>query len=179
MSGIDASDRVAYLRYLASSAWFDVSQEVKNRAGWKCQKCFGPPPLQAHHPDDAYQHLRTFGFDLPELLIAVCVDCHEGIHNIHRSPMAQFKDGPSPDRYEDPRVAAVHEHGWFLRLTEDIKYEWLVSSIEEAVESLPIDLSGWARIRNVTNFFGGLGYPPDMIRSITRLVVQANGGATI
>jgi 5-methylcytosine-specific restriction endonuclease McrA len=68
-----------YQVYLQTDYWKAVSQEVKHRAGYKCQACNTPHDLEAHH--------RTYvnrGKEMEHLedLICLCGVCHGRIHGV-------------------------------------------------------------------------------------------------
>jgi hypothetical protein len=69
-----------YTAYLASPEWQARAVAAKVRAGGRCMLCNSTGPLDTHH--------RTYervGDELPEDLVALCRDCHDGYHRWRRS----------------------------------------------------------------------------------------------
>ncbi len=68
-----------YAEYLKTDYWKEVTDQVKKRAGWKCQICNSPHDLQAHHR--TYDHR---GKELDHLtdLICTCRRCHGIFHGV-------------------------------------------------------------------------------------------------
>jgi hypothetical protein len=68
-----------YATYLQSAEWRQRADAAKARFGNRCALCNAERPLQAHH--------RTYervGNELPDDLIALCADCHDGFHRWRR-----------------------------------------------------------------------------------------------
>lgn len=78
-----AARRKAYDDYLASDAWKEKRLLVFNRSNNQCEKCRKKKAQQVHHL--SYEH---FGNELLEELLAVCLLCHDELH-----------DGKLLDRY--------------------------------------------------------------------------------
>ena len=55
--------------------WKLLALAVKERAGWRCQKCGKPGKLEAHHVDKSAERF----FD-PANVICICVACHQAEH---------------------------------------------------------------------------------------------------
>lgn len=77
---IDARARelatMPYEDYLRTPEWRERSAACKAAAGHRCQLCYAPGALQAHH--------RTYerrGHEEPGDLIALCDSCHRTHHN--------------------------------------------------------------------------------------------------
>lgn len=67
----------AYDDYLKTDYWKAVSQEVKKRAGWRCQLCNSQHDLMAHHR--TYEH-RGKEMEHLDDLTCLCRRCHEIFH---------------------------------------------------------------------------------------------------
>lgn len=69
--------RPNYRQYIASDAWFTKRQEIMLRSGGMCEVAgCGSEAEQVHH-----KHYDSLGNENPEDLMAVCVRCHEEIHD--------------------------------------------------------------------------------------------------
>jgi 5-methylcytosine-specific restriction endonuclease McrA len=64
-----------YREYLLSSEWLAKRREVFQRANFRCEKCGKGGWLQVHHL--TYERR---GYELLEDLMALCADCHAGMH---------------------------------------------------------------------------------------------------
>jgi 5-methylcytosine-specific restriction endonuclease McrA len=67
-----------YDAYLSSSTWSARAREAKVRAGWRCQLCNAPPPVEAHHR--TYTHLGR-EHEHPGDVIVLCEECHSTFHD--------------------------------------------------------------------------------------------------
>lgn len=65
-----------YQAYLLSDEWHEKSNEVKSRAGYRCQLCNSDRSLQAHHR--TYANVKTDAEI--EDCICLCKTCHRGFH---------------------------------------------------------------------------------------------------
>ena len=63
-----------YLNYIRSTQWLQRRREHM-REHDKCQICLWRPSVQVHH----WTYIRL-GYERPEDLCAICVDCHHKIH---------------------------------------------------------------------------------------------------
>lgn len=71
--------RMDYTEFLQTRYWGIVAQEVKARAGWRCEECGNKKDLVVHHED-----YREHGYDMYHIdkLHCLCRDCHEVLHGI-------------------------------------------------------------------------------------------------
>lgn len=67
--------RAEYDAYLASAAWQERREKVLLRDGYRCQACGERDATQVHH----LTYARVFSEPLFDL-VAVCAECHEGLH---------------------------------------------------------------------------------------------------
>lgn len=67
----------SYDEYLKTDYWKAVAQEVKKRAGWRCQLCNSQHDLMAHHR--TYEHRGNEMEHLSDLT-CLCRRCHEIFH---------------------------------------------------------------------------------------------------
>ena len=63
-----------YLLYLSSPAWMHFALTVKERAGWRCERCGDEGPLEVHHLTYARIGREHFSD-----VIALCEDCHDAV----------------------------------------------------------------------------------------------------
>jgi len=87
-----------YLAYIRSPAWKRVREEHLERCDYWCEICRKARACQVHHV--TYQRL---GWELPQDLTAVCVDCH---HKIHCSVFEPANDNQLPLPLADPKIAS-------------------------------------------------------------------------
>lgn len=64
-----------YLAYIRSSQWKRVRNEHLWRCDYRCEICRQAKACQVHH----WTYVRL-GYELPQDLCAVCVQCHHDIH---------------------------------------------------------------------------------------------------
>ena len=64
-----------YTSYMASPQWAAKRQEVRRRAGGRCEQCRRRPGVQAHHV--TYAHL---GHERASDVRWLCVACHQSHH---------------------------------------------------------------------------------------------------
>ncbi len=69
--------RDVYKRYLLTSHWKNVKEEVIAKAGNKCQLCSNHDLLNVHH-----NNYKCIGKETPQDLIVICRKCHKRFHNI-------------------------------------------------------------------------------------------------
>lgn len=62
---------VSYSEYLTTRQWSITRLEAKERAGWKCQRCYSLGPLEVHHLT-----YRRVGRERPSDLVVLCETCH-------------------------------------------------------------------------------------------------------
>lgn len=84
-----------YYTRLTSPEWKRLCEQVKARAGYKCQHCLRERALQIHH-----RHYRTLGRETLDDLMAVCADCH--------STMDANRDTDDRQRQAETRQHAKH-----------------------------------------------------------------------
>lgn len=77
MSGKVQNMKGGYSAFLNTIYWKTVSEEVKRRAGYRCQLCNSDKNLNAHHR--CYDHKGTEVLHMEDL-ICLCHDCHEHHH---------------------------------------------------------------------------------------------------
>jgi hypothetical protein len=68
-------NKFEYLYYLQSDEWKELSQRVKEKAGWKCSECGSRENLEVHH----LTYDRLFN-ECIEDLVCLCSQCHENRH---------------------------------------------------------------------------------------------------
>ena len=61
---------------LDTEAYTQLSRQVLDRDGWRCQNCGNASQLQVHH----LRFRSALGDDSLENLITLCVVCHARIH---------------------------------------------------------------------------------------------------
>ena len=107
-----------YGDYLQTEYWSKVSDQVKKRAGYKCQICNSPHDLNAHHR--TYEHR---GDELKHLddLIAMCRRCHAIFHGKLETDVIQV---PIPAPTVGKRAPKFSKGG-------PIDAEWVKASIPE------------------------------------------------
>ena len=71
-----------YREYLQSEEWQRKADRCKRLAGYKCERCGATGRvLHAHHNKEDYPDVyKRAGKERGSDLLAVCVDCHEAIH---------------------------------------------------------------------------------------------------
>jgi 5-methylcytosine-specific restriction endonuclease McrA len=62
-----------------------LCQQVRQRDGWRCQRCGSSQDLQVHH----MQPRSLLGGDVEENLITLCSVCHREIH-VRAEVLARF-----------------------------------------------------------------------------------------
>jgi len=88
---------MTYSDYLQTDHWRKVSAAVKTRAGYRCELCFSPNHLEAHHKTYAHK-----GQELEHLneLICLCNDCHATFHR----KLPKFKAPTQQDRQQQTKL---------------------------------------------------------------------------
>jgi len=71
----DEASAVDYDEYIQSEEWFARAYAAKVRAGHRCQVCYSPDKIQAHHR--TYDRL---GNELPTDITVLCDKCHKLFH---------------------------------------------------------------------------------------------------
>ena len=67
----------SYMDKLKDSRWVAKSKRVKELAGWKCQDCGGPPPLESHHCYYTTMREGNYPWEYPLSAIrCLCRSCH-------------------------------------------------------------------------------------------------------
>ena len=82
-----------YPEYLETEKWKQKANDCKGRAGWRCQICNMPPPLDAHH-----RRYDRRGYEEPGDLTALCRRCHSVVHEYIipvKADHPDFKGDPS------------------------------------------------------------------------------------
>lgn len=85
-----------YTTHLQSEKWARTRRLVLLRANHRCEKCGEATARQVHHL--TYEHL---GDEPLEDLVAVCIPCHQAIHN---------PDGPRAQAEITHITPAVHRY---------------------------------------------------------------------
>lgn len=87
-------NKAQYHEYLKTPRWKVIADEVKKRAGWKCQVCNSSLDLHTHHR--TYDHL---GDELSHMddLICLCSRCHRIFHG-HEDTPRRCTDAPKKAR---------------------------------------------------------------------------------
>ena len=75
--------------YLRSRLWVQVRADYMRRVGWMCERCFIRKATVVHHLD--YSRL---GYEQPEDLMALCVECHVYMHRIPKAANDNQPDLP-------------------------------------------------------------------------------------
>jgi hypothetical protein len=76
--------QLEYQEYLQTPYWKKASDEVKRRAGYRCQVCNSDKALETHHR--SYEH-RGNEMEHLEDLICLCHECHDRFHRSMREPV--------------------------------------------------------------------------------------------
>ena len=69
--------KLKYFYFLRTSYWRIISEEIKRRAGWKCD-CGCRENLQVHHTKEGDQYHGEE--HLMKGLVCLCRKCHQGLH---------------------------------------------------------------------------------------------------
>lgn len=83
--------KVRYLAYIRSVVWQRVRREHIERCDGFCEICLWRRAIQVHHT--TYVRL---GYELPQDLCAVCVDCHHKLHCLVGPPPANDNEKQIP-----------------------------------------------------------------------------------
>lgn len=79
--------KLTYKEQLKHPKWIKLAERVKEKAVWRCQECSAiDKPLHAHHLQ--YVKGRKAWPYAPELLRALCDECHK---DKHREAIPEFK----------------------------------------------------------------------------------------
>lgn len=76
---IAISQHLNYDDYIQSKDWRERADAAKERAGHRCQVCYSPDQLDAHHR--TYERL---GNELPSDITVLCRNCHTLFHKSGR-----------------------------------------------------------------------------------------------
>jgi len=100
--------QIEYQQYLTTDYWKQVSERVKEKAGFRCQVCNSSKQLEAHHR--TYEHLRQEMEFLGDL-VCLCRRCHGLYHEstTHRSRSTRLPRKPRMD------LATRRENRFFRR----------------------------------------------------------------
>jgi len=95
-----------YLKYIKSTAWFDLRAEVFERDDYECQSCSSNSSnLQCHH----LNYNRLFNEDLSDL-ITTCDTCHK-YHDRIRKLVSKMK-GVKRDIAEELLIEYGYPHNF-------------------------------------------------------------------
>ena len=93
--------RLAYLQYLETPDWWMIRKQVLARAGYHCERCHEPGPLEVHHragyQDVGREHLAD--------LEVLCERCHGKEHEPRNRPLRvreTLGQARLFDRWDDP-----------------------------------------------------------------------------
>ena len=70
---------------LGSAQWARVRKAMKNRAGWRCQRCGRPGRLEVHHKTPLERGGAPFDPDNLECLCRTCHIAHHRARNLNRN----------------------------------------------------------------------------------------------
>jgi len=88
-----------YLARLTSSEWKRLCDDIKARAGGRCQSCgTRTSHLQVHH-----KHYRTLGRETSDDLMAVCSKCHKDLDRNRDAYEAQVREAEAEHRKANRR----------------------------------------------------------------------------
>jgi 5-methylcytosine-specific restriction endonuclease McrA len=90
----------AYLEYLETPEWWAKRKRLLARANYRCERCGGCGPLEAHHR--IYDRL---GWELLEDLELLCPTCHANDRlpkNLEKAGLEAEGQGRMFDRWNDP-----------------------------------------------------------------------------
>jgi 5-methylcytosine-specific restriction endonuclease McrA len=69
-----------YFTHIRSVKWKQIAREMKDRVGWRCEKC-----NKKSRPDNAltihHLHYKTLGHERPEDVMVLCWSCHQFMHS--------------------------------------------------------------------------------------------------
>jgi len=114
-----------YMSYLRSPEWAERRRAAIARAGGRCQRCPITFGLEVHHLN--YDRL---GNELPDDLLVVCSDCHQG-EDLRRAARTRFK---AFGRRLDAWATKVYGEDWAQRHDEDVVAERFETWLERRGE---------------------------------------------
>lgn len=120
-----------YSAFLNTIYWKTVAEEVKRRAGYRCQLCNSEDDLNVHHR--CYEHKGTEILHMGDL-ICLCHKCHEHHHKGY-----ERMDDLETKTYEIPYLKKEN-HVLLEKLTElEHKYKVLEEAKPLIIDTIPSD----------------------------------------
>lgn len=113
--------QLRYAAYLSSDYWKEVSESVKQRAGYRCQVCNSPHDLQAHHRSYAHRGREKEHLDD---LTCLCRRCHDIFHG--KNQMAEAPPKPAPAKQVE--LVSITEHNYKRLRCNKAPYHWMVDN---------------------------------------------------
>ena len=106
--------RITYQQQLNHPKWIELTKKMKEKEGWKCQKCSAvDKPLHLHH--SCYVKGRLIWEYAEELLKVLCEDCHKYLHweIEHAKDMLQIGlDYKKDFEQQEREIAEARRQGW-------------------------------------------------------------------
>ena len=168
---VAVGDWIDYHEYIRSDEWREKADAAKERAGHRCQVCYSPDQLDAHHR--TYERL---GNELPSDITVLCRNCHTTFHkngNLEREPITPplpnrpyaapvdvVFDTPAP---EPDKTITIEETDIDDQLTYAVIGDWegIVEAVRERDPKLPalLNMGSPLCVTQAGDFFLSFEFP--------------------